>query len=111
MLVLAHSRSLFDKFSGDGKPLAPVDLAVAQTLPAAPTPTAAAIDAVQCKRISVQNKPTRKGGLIVSKTAAPIPQPPETFGRSEILSAGAPVSGQANFAELWDCPVAPRRFD
>jgi hypothetical protein len=61
MLVFAHSRSLFDKFSGDGKPLARVDLADAQTLGRA-GPTAATIDAVQCKRISVQNKPTRKGG-------------------------------------------------
>jgi hypothetical protein len=32
MLVFAHSRSPFDKFSGDGKPLARVDLAGAQTL-------------------------------------------------------------------------------
>jgi hypothetical protein len=32
MLVFAHSRSLFDKFSGDGKPLACVDLADAHTL-------------------------------------------------------------------------------
>src|SRR5271163_4354104 len=60
MLVLAHSRSLFDKFSGDGKPLARVDLAGALT-PRLRRPTAAAIDAVQCKRISLQNKPTRKG--------------------------------------------------
>jgi hypothetical protein len=60
MLVFAHSRSLFDKFSGDGKPLARVDLADAQTLGRA-GPTAATIDAVQCKRISVQNKPTERG--------------------------------------------------
>ena len=32
MLVFAHSRSFFDKFSGDGKPLARVDLTGAQTL-------------------------------------------------------------------------------
>ena len=60
MLVFAHSRSLFDKFSGDGKPLAPVDLAVGAHPQAALTPTAATIDALHCKVNSVQNKPTTK---------------------------------------------------
>jgi len=84
---------------------------------AAPAPTAAAIDAVQCKRISVQNKPTGKGGSSSRRTATPILQPPEALGPSEILAAGAAVSGQANFGELWDCPVAVgglinnKRFD
>lgn len=72
----------------------------------APAPTAAAIDAVQCKQISVRNKPTRKGRLLFATPATPILQPSEALGPSEILAAGAPVSGQANFAELWDCPVA-----
>jgi hypothetical protein len=61
VLVFAHSRSLFAKFSGKSKPLARVDLAGAQ-IQAAPAPAAARIDAVQCKRISGQNKPTGKGG-------------------------------------------------
>jgi hypothetical protein len=60
VLVFAHSRSLFAKFSGKSKPLARVDLAGAQ-IQAAPAPAAARIDAVQCKRISGQNKPTGKG--------------------------------------------------
>jgi hypothetical protein len=38
--------------------------------------------------------------------AIPILQPPEALGPWEILAADAPVSGQANVAELWDCPVA-----
>jgi hypothetical protein len=73
MQIFAHSRSLLDKFSGDGKPLYRVDLAEpcrsggtllirrARRPEAAPAPTAAAIDAVQRKQISLRNKPTRKG--------------------------------------------------
>jgi hypothetical protein len=68
-------------------------------------PTADAIDAVQCKRLSAQNKPTRKGDFSSRRRRSLIPQPPEALGSSEILAAGARVSGQANFAELWDCPL------
>jgi|HubBroStandDraft_5_1064220.scaffolds.fasta_scaffold218497_2 hypothetical protein len=103
MLVFAHSRSLSAKFSGGGQPLTRVDLAAAQTSGRA-GPTADAIDAVHCKRISIQNKPTRKGTLIPT-TAIFDSSTARSAWVLGNLAAGAPASGQANFAELWDCPV------
>jgi hypothetical protein len=79
MLVLAHSRSLFDKFSGDGKPLAPVDLAVTQTRRLRrPRPPP---QLTRCSVSESQSKTRRPewGVLVFSKTAAPILQPPETL--------------------------------
>jgi hypothetical protein len=62
-------------------------------------------DAAQCKRISIQHK--RPEGM-----AAPRDDntPNSLSARSawpfEILSVRGSASGQANFAELWDCRVA-----
>jgi hypothetical protein len=36
----------------------------------------------------------------------PILEAPEAFGPAQILWVRARMPGQANFAELWGCPVA-----
>jgi hypothetical protein len=43
---------------------------------------------------------------ILRDCAAPILEPPEALGPPQILSVRARISGQAKFAELWDCPIA-----
>jgi hypothetical protein len=62
-------------------------------------------DAAQCKRILIQHK--RSEGLAAPRDHnAPNSVTARSAWPFEILSVRGSASGQANFAELWDCPVA-----
>jgi hypothetical protein len=50
--------------------------------------SAGAIDAAQCKRIWVQDKPPKRGGCPSPPRPRRILEPPEAFGPVEILSVG-----------------------
>jgi hypothetical protein len=65
----------------------------------------AAIDPAQCKRISVQDKPLRRDGDSLRLRRARFSNRQKRLGPPQILSVRPRISGQANFAELWDCPI------
>jgi hypothetical protein len=81
---------LVDKFTGDGKPLPAADQAVEQTRKRRPPSTVAAIDAPQCKRISVQDKPLRRDGCPSRRQCARFSNRQKRLGRRKFCLSERP---------------------
>jgi hypothetical protein len=105
--VFAHSWSVVNKFGDYGESRAALLINSGRAgRPAIRAATGrGAIDALQCKRISAQDK-SLKRSAILRDNVTPDYRTAKAAWPPQILSARPRISGQAIFAELWGCPVA-----